>query len=82
MTAERDEVYRLMDSVELDPAQELDLDVCGGTLRFRGATIPVTLPAGARDQLLCGTWDAAGTLLSARDALTETANRLPYITGF
>jgi 3-isopropylmalate/(R)-2-methylmalate dehydratase small subunit len=82
VTASRDDLHRLMDSVELDPAQQLDLDLRSLTLRFREGTLRVSLPEGARGQLLEGTWDAAQSLLAARDAIRETVERLPYVAGF
>jgi 3-isopropylmalate/(R)-2-methylmalate dehydratase small subunit len=72
----------LMDSVELDPEQELHLDLRAGTLRSRAGTLPVGLPEGTRGQLVEGTWDATGLLLDAGDAIERTARRLPYIAGF
>ena len=82
VTASRDEVYGLMDAVELDPDQQLALDLPARVLRFRGGTLPIEIPDWARGQLLEGTWDAAHTLLMARDAIWSTADRLPYISGF
>ena len=82
VTAPRDDVYRLMDAVELDPDQRLELDLATRTLRFRGGTLSIEIPDWALGQLLEGTWDATRTLLVARDAIEETARRLPYMTGF
>ncbi len=82
VTAPRDDVYRLMDAVELDPDQPLELDLATRTLRFRGGTLSIEIPDWALGQLLEGTWDATRTLLVARDAIEETALRLPYLTGF
>jgi 3-isopropylmalate/(R)-2-methylmalate dehydratase small subunit len=80
--APRDDIYRLMDAVELDPSQELALDLQSRTLRFRGGTLAIEVPDWARGQLLEGTWDATRTLLMARDSIWKTADRLPYLTGF
>lgn len=82
VTASRDDIYRLMDSVELDPEQELALDLPSRTLRFRGGTLAIEIPDWARGQLLEGTWDATRTLLQVRDSIWRTADRLPYIAGF
>jgi 3-isopropylmalate/(R)-2-methylmalate dehydratase small subunit len=76
------ELARLMDAVELDPAQELVLDLAAGTLASRAGVQRVALPDGARRQLLEGTWDATAVLLEARDAVAHTAARLPYVGGF
>jgi 3-isopropylmalate/(R)-2-methylmalate dehydratase small subunit len=76
------ELERLMDSVELDPSQELALDLAAGTLTSRAGVQKVAMPEGARRQLLEGNWDATAVLLEARDAIQATAARLPYVSGF
>jgi 3-isopropylmalate/(R)-2-methylmalate dehydratase small subunit len=82
VTASRDDVYRLMDAVELDPEQEIAVDLPSGSLRFRGGSIPIDIPDWARGQLCEGSWDATRTLLMVRDSIWRTADRLPYISGF
>jgi len=76
------ELERLMDAVELDPAQELVLDLTAGTLTSRAGVQKIAMPDGARRQLLEGNWDATAVLLEARDAVQATAARLPYVGGF
>lgn len=80
--ASREDVARLMDSVELDPAQEISVDLHTGTVSARVGTFPARIPEGSRRQLLEGTWDAVRTLLQARDAIRGTAAALPYLSGF
>lgn len=82
VTLERAELDRLMDAVELDPKQELVLDLAAGTLASRVGLQKVAMPDGARRQLLEGTWDATAVLLEARDSIQATAARLPYVSGF
>jgi 3-isopropylmalate/(R)-2-methylmalate dehydratase small subunit len=82
VTASRDDIYRLMDAVELGPDQELVLDLPSRALRFHGGTLPIEIPDWALGQLLEGTWDATRTLLTVRDDISSTAERLPYIAGF
>jgi 3-isopropylmalate/(R)-2-methylmalate dehydratase small subunit len=82
VTAAPQDVARLMDSVELDPAQQIEIDLHSGSVSFRGGPIRVQIPEGARAALRDGTWDASRMLLSAREAIRETAARLPYLTGF
>jgi 3-isopropylmalate/(R)-2-methylmalate dehydratase small subunit len=72
----------LMDAVEADPTIELTLDVAAGLIRFGDTSVEAFLPEGTRDQLVRGTWDALGELLQDREAISKTADRLPYITGF
>ena len=82
VTAAREDIAALMDSVELDASQELVLDLEEGTMSSRAGTIRVAMPAGARQKLLEGTWNAVQTLLGARDEIRATALRLPYLAGF
>jgi len=82
VTLPRAELDRLMDAVELDPRQELVLDLAAGMLTSRLGSQPVAMPDGARRALLEGNWDATAVLLAARDRVAETAARLPYVTDF
>ena len=82
LTASPEDVARIMDAVELDPAHELEIDLEGMTVRSRAGVISVEKPHGARQQLLDGTWNALGTLRSAVDEVRATADRLPYLRGF
>jgi 3-isopropylmalate/(R)-2-methylmalate dehydratase small subunit len=82
VTLARAELERLMDAVELDPQQELALDLAAGTLTSRVGTQKIAMPDGARRQLLEGNWDATAVLLEARDAIQKTAASLPYVAGF
>jgi 3-isopropylmalate/(R)-2-methylmalate dehydratase small subunit len=76
------ELERLMDAVELDPQQELVLDLAAGTLTSRAGTQKIAMPEGAKRQLLEGNWDATAVLLEAQDAVQRTAATLPYVGGF
>ncbi len=77
------DLERVMESVELDPAQELILDLAAETLTVpRLGALRASVPEGARRQLLEGTWDATTVLLEAGDAIEATAARLPYVGGF
>ncbi len=82
VTAASGDVAALMDAIELDPAQEVTLDLVAMTVSSRAGTAPISLPEGARRQLLEGTWDAMHTLLVEPEAIRETAARLPYLSGF
>lgn len=82
VTASRDDIAALMDAIELDPSQEVTVDLLAKTVSSRAGTAPIELPEGPRRQFLEGTWDGMRTLLAALDAIKETAGRLPYLTGF
>jgi 3-isopropylmalate/(R)-2-methylmalate dehydratase small subunit len=69
----------LMDSVDLDPAQEVVVDVETRTVRSRAGLFPARLPETTRQQLLDGTWNATAVLLEAGAEIEATAARLPYL---
>jgi 3-isopropylmalate/(R)-2-methylmalate dehydratase small subunit len=72
----------LMDAVELDPAQEVRVDIAAETVSSRAGVAQARIPAGTRKQLLEGTWDATAVLLDAGEAIEATAARLPYVAGY
>ena len=78
VTASRADVAKLMDAVELDPAQELALDLVAGRVTWRGGSAPIHLPDGVKKQLADGSWDAMRTLLEAREAILKKSAALPY----
>ena len=82
VTAGEADVAALMAAVEAEPGNDLTVDVEALTVTYRGTTYPVSLPAGARSQLLQGTWDATRILLQAEDVVRQTAARLPYVRRF
>jgi len=82
VTLPRAELARLMESVDLDPTQELVLDLAKGTLSSRLGAQAVAMPDGARRQLLEGAWDATAVLAAAGAAIEATAARLPYVGGY
>ena len=81
-TLGEDDLATLMESVELDPEQEVEVDVRTKTVRYRGGTLEAQIPIGTREQLLEGTWNATALLLEAGEAIDQTAAALPYIKGF
>ena len=76
------DLSQLMDSLELDPEQQVTIDIRGETVTSRAGTAPAIIPPGTRKQLLEGTWDATGLLLEAGDAIEATAAALPYVESF
>jgi 3-isopropylmalate/(R)-2-methylmalate dehydratase small subunit len=82
VTLPPDALAQLMDSVELDPTQDVAVDVEAQTVSSRAGVMQASIPAGPRTQLLSGTWDATGQLLDAGDAIERTAEALPYVSGF
>lgn len=82
VTATPEHIERLLDAVEQDPTQEVRVDLDALAVTCGDASFPVGVPAGARSQLVDGTWDALGQLISAQDHVAATAKRLPYISGW
>ena len=82
VSAAKADLAALMDAVELDPAQEVAVDLRAMTVSSRAGTAEIRLVEGARRSLLEGSWDAVRTLLEAREQIQQTASRLPYIRGF
>jgi 3-isopropylmalate/(R)-2-methylmalate dehydratase small subunit len=79
--AERD-LAALMDSVELDPTQQVVLDLTARSVTSRAGVMPATIRDGTRKALLEGSWNATAVLVEAGDAIERTARRLPYVSGF
>ncbi len=78
VVASADAVVSLMDAVELDPSQEVSVDLEARVVHWRGGRAPLEIPEGARRQLLDGSWNALATLLEARDEIRALQARLPY----
>lgn len=82
VTLPDEELSKLMDSVELDPQQDVMIDLAARTITYRGGTVAVGIADGTRVQLLEGTWDAMGLLLDGGDRIEATGNALPYVSGY
>lgn len=82
VTASEADVTALLRAVEADPSQDLVVDLDAMTATRGGTSVPVSMPEGARTQLLRGTWDATRILVDALPKVRETADRLPYVSGF
>ena len=72
----------LMDSVELDPTQDVTVDLEAQTVTSRAGVVQAGIPVGTRTLLLSGTWDATAQLLAAGDAIEKTAKQLPYVDAY
>ena len=79
VTLADEDLTKLMDSVELDPSQEITIDVEAEAVTSKLGVMKAGIPSGTRVQLLEGSWDATGLLLEAGDAIEATANALPYV---
>jgi 3-isopropylmalate/(R)-2-methylmalate dehydratase small subunit len=80
-TASRETLQALMHVVEADPSLPLTIDLDTLRVTAAGREYAITLPAGAREAFLVGSWDATGLLLENFEQVRAVAGRLPYITG-
>jgi 3-isopropylmalate/(R)-2-methylmalate dehydratase small subunit len=76
------DLAKLFDAVELDPAQEVAVDLATLTVTCRAGIFAASMPEGARSQLTGGTWNATAVLLEAGAGIERTAGALPYVAGF
>jgi 3-isopropylmalate/(R)-2-methylmalate dehydratase small subunit len=72
----------LMERNEAEPGLEFALDLHAMRITAGDAGHPVVISEGVRQQLIEGTWDTTGDLLSARDDIARAAARLPYFEGW
>ncbi len=75
-------IAALMRAVEGNPAVQVAVDLERMLVAAGEATYIVTLPPGARESFLEGTWDATGLLLDRFDEVEAVAKRLPYVSGW
>jgi len=76
------DLAKLFDAVELDPAQDVTVDLDTLEVTCRAGTFKAGLPDGVRSQLREGTWNATAVLLDAGGAIEKTAKTLPYFAAF
>ncbi len=79
VTLSPEDLSAVMDAVELDPEQNVEIDVQGSKVRCRAGEFEAGIPAGTRKMLLEGSWDATRVLLEAGDQIEQTADALPYV---
>ena len=76
------DVEFLMAAAERDPDTPMVLSVDARSIQAAGRTLALDMPAGVRESLLTGQWDATGLLLDDFDAVHRVAAGLPYAAGF
>ena len=72
----------LQKAIGRSPQEPVVVDVETQEVRFGDRVIRATVPDGARNQLVGGTWDSTAVLLDAGPAIEATAGTLPYVKGF
>jgi 3-isopropylmalate/(R)-2-methylmalate dehydratase small subunit len=76
------DLAKLMDAVDLDPTQEIVVDVMARTVSCRAGTFAAAIPEGSQRQLVEGTWNNTAVLLEAGAAIEAAGARLPYLRDF
>ena len=82
VTLARADLEALMNGVELDPAQEVALDLEARTVRARAGVWNCALREDARRALTGGAWNATAVLREAHEQVRATAHALPYTSNF
>lgn len=79
VTAEAAGVKQLQATIAAHPQTPVTLDLEAMQVRCADLTVPVSMPAGARQSFISGLWDSCGQLVSQADSVRETARQLPYL---
>jgi len=79
-TASRETMNALIAIAEQEPSTAFVVDLKTMKVTASGRTFDISLPAGAREAFLDGTWDATGLLLENYEEVRAVAASLPYVT--
>lgn len=78
----REDAVTLQALVDANPALEVSVDLESLTVTAGGRGFPFEMPESDRKSLASGTWDTTAMLLANREAIKDTASRIPYLRGF
>ena len=81
-TVTAEAAHQLLALTEASPETSFVLDLQAMTISGGGLTLPVTLPAAAREAFLDGSWDATAQLLDRFEEVKAVAASLPYVSGW
>lgn len=82
VTADRAHLQQLAEAVAANPQQPVTVDLMKLTVESGAIKFPCKMQEGARQSLTTGNWDFLAQLVDAAPQIRETAERLPYMTGF
>ena len=82
LRASHEDIEWLQREMGRAPQTPVTVDVEKQEVCFGDRVIKATMPEGARNQLVGGTWDSTAVLLEAGAAIEATARKLPYVTGW
>jgi 3-isopropylmalate/(R)-2-methylmalate dehydratase small subunit len=72
-------VSQLQHQIQAQPEGTLTLDLAALQIQAGELTGPVTMPSGAHQMFVSGTWDACGQLVAQASQIRQTASRLTYL---
>jgi 3-isopropylmalate/(R)-2-methylmalate dehydratase small subunit len=78
VTASTADVQALKRAVEPDPNLAVTVDLEKMQARTGTLSVPVSMPDGARKQLVSGRWDSSAELIEGKAQVAKTAAQLPY----
>ena len=82
LRASQQDIEWLQREIGRAPQTPVTVDVEKQDVRVGDRVIKATIPDGARNQLVNGTWDSTAVLLEAGAAIEATAGKLPYVKGY
>ncbi len=82
LVASQEDLEWLQKAIAKSPQVPVTVDVEKQEVHFGDHAIKATVPEGARNQLVGGTWDSTAVLLEAGAAIEATGRKLPYVMGF
>jgi 3-isopropylmalate/(R)-2-methylmalate dehydratase small subunit len=82
LRASQEDIEWLQREIGRAPQTQVTVDVEKQDVRVGDRVIKATIPDGARNQLVNGTWDSTAVLLEAGAAIEATAGKLPYVKGY
>lgn len=82
VSATRTDLDRLAQAVTANPKLEITVDLISKQVKAGSITCPVTILESARSSLTTGNWDFLGQLLDGATQVQQTAEKIPYMSGF
>jgi 3-isopropylmalate/(R)-2-methylmalate dehydratase small subunit len=82
LRASQEDIEWLQKAIARAHGDAVSVDVEKQEVRFGDRVIKASIPDGARNQLVNGTWDSTSVLLEAGAVIEATAGKLPYVKGF
>ncbi|WP_267639872.1 3-isopropylmalate dehydratase small subunit [Haloarchaeobius amylolyticus] len=79
VTADTETVEAIQDWVDEHPDEDIDVDVANETVTYGDTTVDVTVDDAQRKALVEGVWDTTALMKANAQAVSETAESLPYV---